>query len=58
MTETGGSTLEAIRILVALLAAAALAGVAVRWLRIPYSVALVVIGLRRRRRCSRRARSR
>jgi Na+:H+ antiporter len=45
MTETGGSTLEAIRILVALLAAAALAGVAIRWLRIPYSVALVAIGL-------------
>ena len=45
MTETGGSTLEAIRILVGLLAAAALAGVAIRWLRIPYSVALVAIGL-------------
>ena len=45
MIETGGSTLEAIRILVALLAAAALAGVAIRWLRIPYSVALVAIGL-------------
>jgi monovalent cation:H+ antiporter, CPA1 family len=45
MTETGGSTLAAIRILVGLLAAAALAGVAIRWLRIPYSVALVAIGL-------------
>jgi CPA1 family monovalent cation:H+ antiporter len=45
MTETGGSTLEAIRILVGLLAAAALAGVAIRWLRVPYSLALVAIGL-------------
>jgi len=45
MTETGDSTLEAIRILVGLLVAAALAGVAIRWLRIPYSVALVAIGL-------------
>lgn len=45
MIEAGGSTLEAIRILVGLLVAAALAGVAIRWLRIPYSVALVAIGL-------------
>jgi len=45
MTEAGDSTLEAIRILVALLAAAALAGVAIRWLRVPYSLALVAIGL-------------
>jgi monovalent cation:H+ antiporter, CPA1 family len=45
MTETGGATIEAIRILVGLLVAAALAGLAIRWLRIPYSVALVAIGL-------------
>ena len=46
MTETGGAaTLEAIRVFVALAAVAALTAVAVRPLRIPYSVALVVLGL-------------
>ncbi len=46
MTETGASTsLDAIRVVVALLSVAALAGVVVARLRVPYSVTLVVLGL-------------
>jgi monovalent cation:H+ antiporter, CPA1 family len=45
VSSAGASTVEAIRIVVALLAAAGLTGLAVRWLRIPYSVALVALGL-------------
>lgn len=46
MTETGGpATLEAIRVFVGLVAVAAVTAVVVRRLRIPYSVALVVLGL-------------
>ncbi len=46
MTETGGAaTLEAIRVFVALVAVAAVTAVVVRRLRIPYTVALVVLGL-------------
>ena len=46
MTESGGATtLEAIRVFVALVAVAAVTAVVVRRLRIPYSVALVVLGL-------------
>lgn len=46
MTEaSGAATLEAIRVFVALAAIAAVTAVVVRRLRIPYSVALVVLGL-------------
>ena len=46
MTETGGApTLDAIRIVVALLAVAALAALVVARLRIPYSVTLVILGI-------------
>ena len=46
MTETGSAaTLDAIRAVVALLSVAALAGLVVARLRIPYSVTLVVLGL-------------
>ena len=46
MTETGGeATLEAIRVVVALLSVAAVAAVVVARLRIPYSVTLVLLGL-------------
>ncbi len=46
MTDPGNAgTLDAVRIVVALLAAAALTGLVVRRLRIPYSVSLVVLGL-------------
>jgi CPA1 family monovalent cation:H+ antiporter len=44
--ETGGAaTLEAIRVFVALVAVAAVTAVVVRRLRVPYSVALVLLGL-------------
>jgi CPA1 family monovalent cation:H+ antiporter len=42
---TGQATLDAIRTVVALLSIAAVTGLVVRRLRIPYSVALVVLGL-------------
>lgn len=46
MPETSGAaTLEAIRVFVALVAVAAVTAVVVRRLRIPYSVALVLLGL-------------
>ena len=46
MTQTGGAaTLDAIRVIVALLSVAAVAGVVVARLRVPYSVTLVVLGL-------------
>ncbi|HEY8238421.1 MAG TPA: sodium:proton antiporter [Candidatus Limnocylindrales bacterium] len=45
LTETPGATLEAIRIVVALVAVAAVTALVVRRLRIPYSVSLVVLGL-------------
>jgi CPA1 family monovalent cation:H+ antiporter len=46
VTETtGGATLEAIRIVVALLSVAAVAAVVVARLRIPWSVTLVILGL-------------
>lgn len=46
MTEaSGGGTLEAIRVFVALVGAAAVKALVVRRLRIPYSVSLVVLGL-------------
>jgi CPA1 family monovalent cation:H+ antiporter len=46
LTEGGGaSTLEAIRLVVALLAVAAGTGIVVRRLRVPYSVALVLLGI-------------
>lgn len=45
MTDGGPATLEAIRVVVALLAVAAVTALVVRRLRIPYSVSLVVLGL-------------
>ena len=46
MGEAGGAaTLDAIRVVVALLSVAALAGLVVARLRVPYSVTLVVLGL-------------
>ncbi len=45
LIETPGATLEAIRIVVALVAVAAVTALVVRRLRIPYSVSLVVLGL-------------
>ena len=46
MTETGSpATLDAIRVVVALLSVAALAALVVARLRIPYSVTLVILGL-------------
>ena len=43
--STGAATLEAIRIVVALVSVAAVTAIVVRRLRIPYSVALVALGL-------------
>jgi CPA1 family monovalent cation:H+ antiporter len=45
LIEGGATTLEAIRVFVALLAVAAVTAIVVRRLRIPYSVALVLLGI-------------
>jgi CPA1 family monovalent cation:H+ antiporter len=45
MTESGGPTLDAIRVVVALLSLAAVTAIVTRRLRIPYTVSLVVLGI-------------